>query len=235
VTNARPHTGLREPSSVQETALDLLWIADGVACFAGAGAARLYRAVLALAGPPEAFAGSDHAERALAAYAAFLNSLEVPLQFLVTAAHLDVDGYAAGWDARERALAGAMAELAREHARWAREELAGLRLLERQILLVVAAEGAAAAAGALVPALAGGLPWRRRERAAEAEASASATLGERCARLQAALADAGVRSSRLDDAALARVYRVGWGHDRAGEQRFDRDLAAFVAATRRSA
>ena len=43
----------RPPASAQETTLDLLWIQDGVVAFAGGrGTSPLYRAVLAVDGPP---------------------------------------------------------------------------------------------------------------------------------------------------------------------------------------
>ena len=91
-------------ASVQETTLDLLWIAGSVACFAGAGRAHLYRGVLAAAAPPEAFAGSEHLERALAGYTAVLNSLRHPFQVQVRTEHTDVDAYVQRWETRGRQL-----------------------------------------------------------------------------------------------------------------------------------
>jgi len=222
-------------SSIQETTLDLLWIAHDVACFAGLGKSLLYRAVLAVAGPPEAFAGSDHADRALAGYAAFLNSLQCTVQFLVHAEDVDAGAYAQRWEARVRQLPPALARLAREHAVWARQELGKLGLLKRRLYLVVGADTAMSP----IRSLAGATRWvgtglRRRwgrgmPRPSDAT-QAIAVLAERCDRLQKMLKDAGVRASRLGDVALARLYRACWGHANAGEQRFDRDVQAFFVA-----
>jgi hypothetical protein len=224
-------------ASLQETTLDLLWIADGVACFAGAGRARLYRAVLAAAPPPEAFAGSEHADRALDGYVAVLNSLTHPLQILVRPDPTDVDAYAERWQARSRRLPPALAGLAREHAEWARRDLPGLGLLERRLYLVVPAEDRPPPLGSLAgPArLLCRRLWRRPVPRQRPDAAARDLLADRCERLQSLLDRAGVRSWRLDDLGLARLYRASWGHRPAGEQRLDRDLRAFFALVGRPA
>jgi hypothetical protein len=221
------------PSSVQETTLDLLWIADGVACFAGPKRAPLYRAVLAAAAPPEAFAGSEHVERALAGYAAVLNGLEHPLHLLTRTVEMDVATYGARWDSAAGRLPPPLAALAREHASWARRHLAELRLLERRLYLVIPAEQPAPPARSLVNHL---RHRTRRHRSLHADqASVLSALSERCDRLQHLLKSAGIRSARLDDVGLARLYRACWGHSLSGEQRFDRDVVAFFSAADGSA
>jgi hypothetical protein len=212
-------------SSIQETTLDLLWIADGAVCFAGSKRAPLYRAVLAVAGPPEAFAGSEHAERALSGYAAVLNGLEHPLQLLTRTEDMDVAAYAARWENAAARLPADLAALAREHASWARRQLAALGLLERRLYLIVPADEPAPPAHTLVNQL------RQRSRSAHSDqAGALAALSERCDRLQHLLKSAGIRSARLDDIGLARLYRACWGHALGGQQRFDRDVLAFFSA-----
>jgi hypothetical protein len=220
------------PSSIQETTLDLLWIADSVACFAGVGKRQLYRAVLSLAGPPEAFAGSEHAERALAGYAAVLNGLEHPVQFLVRGEALDISGYADRWETAALRLPPVLADLAREHAGWARQQLPELGLLERRLYLVVPAEQPTRPGGSLVAQFHRHLARSDSDR--DGRAYAMKALSGRCGRLQQLLGSAGIRSSRLDDVALARLYRAGWGHAPGGEQRFDRDVRVFFAAAQRS-
>src|SRR5207302_5967150 len=82
IRSRRPLAG-RQPASrstVQGTTLDLLWIRDGVVCFAGGpGGTSVYRAVLVLAGPahtPRDLAAADPG--ALAGYRALLASLDHP-------------------------------------------------------------------------------------------------------------------------------------------------------------
>src|SRR5438105_1880512 len=85
-------TGRQSRASIQATTLDLLWIHEGVACFAGARSnAPLFRAVLAVDGPahtPRALAATDPG--ALAGYRALLGHLDHPLQVLVRSEPLDV-------------------------------------------------------------------------------------------------------------------------------------------------
>jgi hypothetical protein len=233
VSEQQPARITTRPSSIQEATLDLLWIADRVACFAGPKHAPLYRAVLAVAGPPEAFAGSEHAERALAGYAAVLNGLEHPLQLLARTEEMDVATYAGRWDNAASRLPPPLAALAQEHAGWARRHLPPLGLLERRLYLVIPAEQRAPPARSLVNQL---RQRARRHRSTQSDqAGALSALSERCDRLQHLLKSAGIRSARLDDIGLARLYRACWGHALGGERRFDRDVVAFFAAAGDSA
>src|SRR5438093_10289670 len=137
-----PETRRRARASIQATTLDLLWIHDGVVCFAGAGGgAPLFRAVLALEGPahtPRALAAGDPG--ALAGYRALLGHLDHPLQVLVRTEPVDATARAARWETRATALLPPLAALAREHAAWARRELPGLGLLIRRAYVIVPAE-----------------------------------------------------------------------------------------------
>jgi hypothetical protein len=209
-----------------------------VACFAGIGHGRLNRGVLAAAPPPEAFAGSEHIERALAGYTTLLNSLRHPLQVQVRTDATDVDAYVERWETRTRLLPPALAALAREHADWARRHLPGLGLVERHLYLIVPAEEGqppCRSVFGLSRTLRQRLRRRRGEPANVAEHSATAVLADRCERLQLLLNRAGIRSWRLDDQSLGRLYRDGWGHRQSGQQRFDRDLLAFFAQPRQVA
>jgi hypothetical protein len=213
------------PSSAQETTLDLLWIRDGMACFAGGRTgAPLYRAVIVLEGPaqtPRALASADPG--ALAGYRAVVDGLEHALHVVVRAAPFDAAAYAARFESRSAALPAPLAALAEEHARWARRELEGRRLLSRRAYVVVPAERATARKP--LPALPRGVrKWLRRRPEVDQEVDAveaAQVLDERCARLTGALGAAGVGTRRLDDLELARLYRACWGAQR---QRSDRDL-----------
>src|SRR5438128_10832564 len=129
-------------ASIQATTLDLLWIHDGVVCFAGArGGVPVFRAILALDGPahtPRALVTGDPG--VLAGYRALLGQLGHPLQALVRAEPVDAAARAARWNTRAAALSPPLAALAREHAAWTRRELPGLGLLVRRAYVVVPAE-----------------------------------------------------------------------------------------------
>jgi hypothetical protein len=225
-----PSRPARPPASAQESTLDLLWIQDGVAAFAGGrGTSPLYRAVLALEGPP-------HTPRALAAaesgtlggYRAVLDRLDHAVQVVVRALPVDTTAYAARWETRAALLPAPLAALAREHAGWARRELAGLGLLVRHAYMVVPAEE---------PPTAHSPAQSLRERLRRAPVStlaverARAVLAERCTRLVSGLGAAGVRAARLDDLDLARLYRACWSPSMPHADRFDRDLAAVFGRT----
>src|SRR5256885_4269851 len=98
-------------ASIQATTLDLLWIHDGVVCFAGGrGGAPLFRAVLALGGPahtPRALAAGNPG--ALAGYRALLGHLDHPLQVLVRTEPVDAADRSARWEGRAGILPGRLA------------------------------------------------------------------------------------------------------------------------------
>jgi hypothetical protein len=222
---AQRHSETRRQASIQATTLDLLWISGSVACFAGPRPeAALYRAILVLAGPPQTPRGLAEAESgALAGYRALLGGLDHRVQILVRPEPFDAAAEAARWDARAAALPRPLDELAVEHAGWVRRELPTRSLVVRRAYLVVPAEPAATE---------GQGSFRLRARLRRQPASgldaqqAKAVLAERCERLIGAIAGAGVAAHRLDDLALARLYRDCWGTRGSAGDRFDRDLAA---------
>ena len=223
----QPRSETPTRASIQATTLDLLWISGGVVCFAGPRPdAALYRAILVLAGPSQTPHGLAESG-VLAGYRAMLGGLEHPVQILVRPEPFDAASEAARWDARAAALPPPLAELAGEHAAWVRRELASARLLVRRAYLVVPAEGAATDARP---------DWRARARLGSRPAptlvggeEARAVLAERCEQLSSVLAGAGVAARRLDDLALARLYRDCWGTRGSAGDRLDRDLAALFS------
>jgi hypothetical protein len=223
-------TGSRPRASIQGTTLDLLWIRDSVVCFAGARSdAPLFRAVLALDGPvhtPRAVAAIDPG--ALAGYRALLGQLDHPLQVLVRTELVDVAARAARWDARAAVLPDPLAVLAREHAAWIRRELPTLGLLIRSAYLVVPAEDPREDSS---PAAALRQRLRRQPVPTVTVGRARTVLAERCARLLGALQAAGVRARRLDDLALARLYRACWNPAGPDADHLDRDLVATFGRT----
>jgi hypothetical protein len=216
-------TTRREPrASIQATTLDLLWIDEGIVCFAaGRAGVPVLRAILALDGPahtPRALAAANPG--ALDGYRALLSQLDHALQVLVRAVPADTASEAARWETRAAVLPGPLAELAREHATWVRRELAGLGLLVRRAYVVVPADEPVEQHP--IPAV---VLHRGRPPTVSLE-RARVLLRERCARLSAALEAAGVGARRLDDLALAPLYRACWNPTTPGADRQDRDLAA---------
>jgi hypothetical protein len=222
----------RLPASAQEVTIDLLWIRDGVVAFAGARRSSvLYRAVLALEGPahtPRSLAGSNPG--ALEGYRAALHLLDHALQVVVLAGRVDDAAAAGRWEARAGVLPEPLATLAREHAAWARREMATLDLLLRRAFLVLPAEDPIAGRSPVAAV-------RRRLRRDPAPGltldRARAVLAERCGRLAASLGAAGVRTRRLDDLALARLYRGCWSPTSADGDRSDRDLVDAFGSGRK--
>jgi len=128
----------------QETSLDIVWIRDGVVCLGSRSADRCYRAVLAVQGPPEAFAPEvERLQPLLDGFASFLNALGQPsalppatLQALVLAEPTDLGEYAARLENRAMALPPHLAREALADAAWARQAGPQLGLLARRYLLL---------------------------------------------------------------------------------------------------
>jgi hypothetical protein len=235
VLSLRPRPGHSRPearrrASIQATTLDLLWISGGVVCFAGPRPdAPLYRAVLAASGPPQTPRGlAESSAGALAGYRALLGGLDHLVQILVRPEPLDVASEAARWEARAATLPPPLRDLAREHAAWIRGEMAAASLLVRRAYVVVPAESAGARERPGFRARA--RPGPKPVPSLDAE-RARAVLAERCQRLSSALAGAGVAARRLDDLALARLYRNCWGTRGSAGDRLDRDLAALLGGS----
>jgi hypothetical protein len=222
-----PRSETRRQASIQATTLDLLWISGGVACLAGPHPdAPLYRAILALAGPPQTPRGlAESGAGALAGYRAMLGGLDHPIQILVRPERFDASADAARWDARAGVLLPPLDAIAREHAGWIRRELASASLLVRRAYVVIPADAAATQERPSVAARA----RLRHESAPTLDAEqARVVLADRCERLGSALAGAGVAAWRLDDFALARLFRDCWGTRGPAGGRLDGDVAALL-------
>jgi hypothetical protein len=224
----QPRSDTRRRASIQATTLDLLWISGGVVCFAGPQSGTpLYRAILGLAGPPQTPRGlAESGGGALAGYRAMLGGLDHPIQILVRPERFDAAAEAAHWDARAGVLLPPLDAIAREHAGWVRRELATASLLVRRAYLVIPAESAATQER---PSLATRARLRRESAPTLDAEQARAVLAERCERLGSAVAGAGVAAWRLDDFALARLFRDCWGTRGPAGGRHDGDLAALLS------
>jgi hypothetical protein len=226
-------------ASVQETALDIVWIRDGVTCLGTGRAERWYRAVLAVEGPPEAFA--PEAERTAAplnAFGGFLTALDHALQVLVLPRPANLDQYAGTLESRAENLPPTLAAEARADARWAHQEGPGLGLLDRRAYVVVPAEDLAPAQVLGRVRIASGRLVRSGRGGGPDEAAARRRLDERCAALTERLWRGGVWSERLDEAALASLLHTCWSAWRhnlgdSRSSRFARDLGEYVGAAAR--
>ena len=218
-------------ASIQETSLDLVWIRDGVVCLGARPAERCYRAVLAVEGPPEAFAPEvERLQPLLDHFAGFLNALGQPgvlppaaLQALVLAEPADLAEYAARLEERAGGLPPGLAREALADAAWARHNGPALGLLDRRSYLVVPAESVPGAdlLGRLGSARPRFVRWFGAGPALD-EAGARETLDVRCAELIERLARGGVRAERVDDARLVRLFHACWSRRR--DERFERDV-----------
>ncbi len=139
---------MKKLASVQETSLDIVWIRESVVCLGSRLADRCYRAVLAVEGPPEAFAQEvERVQPLLDGFARFLNALGQPgvlpravVQALVLAEPTDLTEYATRLEERASALPPHLAREALADAAWARQNGPGLGLLDRHAYVVVPAE-----------------------------------------------------------------------------------------------
>ena len=229
---------MKRMASVQDTSLDLVWIRDGVVALGYRAADRCYRAVLAVEGPPEAFAAeADRVEPLVAAFAGFLNALSqasvLPpsgLQVLVRSERTDLSEYAARLEQRALGLPVDLAREALADAAWARNEGPGLGLLPRRAYLVIPAEALAGADLASRLANVGlrlGRLFNVNSRMSEGEARQA--LDTRCGELTERLKHSGVSASRLRDVGLTRLFQACWTVRRNG--RFDQDLQMWATSS----
>jgi hypothetical protein len=224
-------------ASLQETTLELVWIRDGVVCLGSRPADYCYRAVLAVQGPPEAFAQApDRLQPVLDGFAGFLNALAQPgmappttLQALVLAEPTDLADYAARLEQRAAVLPAHLAREALADAAWARQHGPELGLLDRRGYLVVPAESLSSATAFGSRVLTGPRfgRWLGGSPALD-EPGARAALDLRCAELTERLVRAGVWARRLDDAALTDLFHACWSRRR--DARFERDLRSVLGA-----
>jgi len=216
--------------------LDLTAIRGSVASF-GSGDRSEYCAVMEVFGSQQSLAKLDDAkqEAVLAGYAQFLNSLTFSFQLLVRVEPVDLSWYVARIEERARALSPELVAIARDHARFVQSLVRQRTLLERRFLVVVPWSGANdlgnTMKGLSLPRL-----TRRTGRGRTAsddqlirEETIGRQLGDRCEAIDRQLSRAGVRTKRLDDLGLARLYQASWAPETARSQRLQRELEDYTA------
>jgi hypothetical protein len=214
--------------------LDVTAIQDGVVRF-GSITQPEYCAVIEVAGSQESLAKVDDAkqEELLSAYSQFLNSVTFAFQLVVQVHPVDLSWYVTRVEERARALSPALIAIARDHAAYVQSLTRQRTLLERRIYIVVPWGSTGDATGrqsalrltrllpgsGSVSAIDGQLDAHRIQR----------LLADRCEVIGRQLGRAGLRATRLDDLALARLYHTSWAPEVSRAQRLRRELADYSA------
>ena len=216
---------MRQRASVQTAHIGLEAIEDDVMRISGGR----YRAVLEVSSINFALQSEAEQEAIVAGFAAFLNGLSFPVQILVRAVPIDLEGYLRALERQALGLPEELADLARDHAAFVRGLARSRTLLERRFYLIVPAEEEGPAAGSPWS------PWRRKQ--GTAGGSVLPRLAFRCDEVERELGRCGLTVRRLTSAELARLLHGCWCPELARSQRVRQglsDLATLVVRAGRS-
>ena len=203
-------------ASVQTAHIGLEALADDVVCLTGAR----YRAVLEVGSVNFGLLGDIEQEATVASFAAFLNSLPGPVQILVRALPIDVDGYLEDLERRALHLPETLADLARDHVAYLRRLARSRTLLQRQFYLVVPASEETVRSR--------GWPFRRKApRSADVDVCKQLTF--RCEELERELGRCGLVVRRLTSIELAQLFYGCWCPELARVQRIRREFSEYAA------
>lgn len=173
-------------------------------------------------------------EAVLAGYAQFLNSLTFSFQLLVRVEPVDLSWYVAWVEERARALSPELVAIARDHARFVQSLGRQRTLFERRFYIIVPWSGTNdlgnTMKGFVTPAP---VQTGSRGRAASddqliREETIVRQRGDRCEAIDRQLSRVGVRTKRLDDLGLSRLYQSSWAPEAAHTQRLQRELADYT-------
>lgn len=207
---------MSRPASVQTAHTGLEAIEDDIVRLVGGQC----RAVLEVGSVNFGLQGETEQEATIASFAAFLNSLSFPIQVLIRALPIDVEGYLGDLERRALGLPEGLADLARDHVAYLRRLARSRTLLERRFYLVVPAQD-----GMLRPR---GWPFARRT-AAPTDEAARKQLTFRCDEIERQLGRIGLAVRRLTSVELAQLFYVCWCPELARLQRVRRELADYTA------
>lgn len=213
-------------ASVQTSRLGLQGIEGSAVALSGGE----YRAVLEVTGVARPFDDDARLEAVLAGFAAFLNSLQHPIQILVRAIPVDLTRYVASLEEHGRqVLHGHLAGLAHDHALFVLSLARQRTLLERRFYVVVPSESR--------PRRGWAARFGFSSRVTDEEPvrdAAHRLLTFRCEEVTRHLSRAGVSARRLDDAELAQLFLLCWSPERARAQRFRQQLDEYTALSVRA-
>ena len=208
-------------ASVQTAHIGLEALADNIVCLTGGH----YRAVLEVGSVNFGLLGEVEQEATVASFAAFLNSLPGPVQVLVRALPIDVDGYLEDLERRALHLPEALADLARDHVAYLRRLARSRTLLQRQFYLVVPGSEETVRSSA----------WpfgRKAPRSAGADVCKQLTF--RCEELERELGRCGLVVRRLTTVELAQLFYGCWCPELARVQRIRRELSEYTTLVARA-
>lgn len=208
---------MKRAGSVQTVFLGVEAVEDGVVRQAGGP----YLAVLAVGSVNFALQGEVEQEATIAGFAAFLNGLSFPVQILVRALPVDVEGYLGRLERRALQLPAGLADLARDHAAFLGRLARTRTLLERHFYLVVPVQADAAGARRRWPI--------GRKVTGVSEDAARKLLTFRCEEVERQLGRCGLAARRLGSAELVQLLYGCWCPDLSRLQRLRRDLADYTA------
>ncbi len=206
-------------ASVQAAHLGLDSIEEGVLCLSGGQ----YRAVLEVSSVNFALQGEAEQEATVAGFAAFLNGLSFPVQILMRALPIDLEGYLAELEHRALQFPEDLADLARDHVSFLRRLARSRTLLERRFYLVVPAQE-----GLRAGEYPRNWPFSRQAPGLDT-AAARKQLTFRCAEVERQLVRCGLGVRRLTSDQLAQLLYDCWCPELARVQRVRRDLAEYTA------
>lgn len=204
-------------SSVQATHIGLEEIEDDLVRLAG----DQYRAVLEVGSVNFGLQGESDQEATVASFAALLSSLSFPIQILVRALPIDIEGYLADLERRAVRLPEPLSDLGHDHVAYLRRLARSRTLLERRFYLVVPAQMETPRTRSRWPLSRNTLP--------QAVGVVRKQLTFRCEEVERQLGRCGLSVRRLSSIELAQLFYTCWCPELARVQRLRRDLTDYTA------
>ena len=207
-------------SSVQSAAVPIEALDDGMVRLSGGR----FRAVLEVSSLNFGLLSETQQEAVIASFAACLNSVNFPLQFVIRVLPVDIEVYVSALEHRLRSERSAkLLDLGRDHLAYVRRAARARTLLDRRFFVVVPVGDAEERTGM----------WRwlwngRRARELD-EASARTQLSSRCDEVDRQLNRIGVTARRLQTVELMNLYFSSLCSELATRQRFRDELAGYTA------
>lgn len=208
---------MRRVASLQTAHIGVETIEDDLIRLEGAQ----YRAVLDVGSINFGLMGQTEQEAAVAGFAAFLNSLAFPIQMVVRAMPIDIEGYLGDLERRALHLPEDLAALAHDHVLFLRRLARSRTLLERRFYLVVPADTGAGSARTR-------WPFSRPAQQITPDA-VRRQLTFRCEEIERQLGRCGLPVRRLTTSELAQLLASCWCPELSRVQRVRREVADYAA------
>ncbi len=206
--------------SVQTVSVPIETLEDGMARLTGGR----FRAVLEVSSVNFALLSEPQQEAVIASFAACLNSVNFPLQFVIRVLPVDIEVYVSALEHRLRSERSArLLDLGRDHLAYVRRAARARTLLDRRFFVVVPVGDPEERTG-LLRWFCGG----KRQSELD-EASARRQLSSRCDEVERQLTRVGVAVRRLQTVELVNLYFSGLCSELASRQRFRDELAGYTA------